>query len=355
MLKQTSYQLQGYKIVEENIALLQWVKYFGFGVEQGGPCYVVGDILIIGKPANEEIANLIGDFYDQLKSLPRWSKTKYFCKEADISAVSSLSSGANSKRMEALQKYSRPDHFVSPKIPLRPGCYRLGVYRITVNDDLTISWIRYIENGRIAEGKGEISGDILLLTQKVIEKEKGRKQFQMELKSLPPWPFTESFIPYGAASLCIDREYPINSSAAQPIPNRKRIHDAKTVKPESAPRSRRAFFQSHIGPMRSDTKNLIVSIFFTFWGFFPEKLKQGLAFIRKIFSGDKSNQKSKVNFKVPKTRIAWKAKIGVAIIAVLVVGAFIVVFFHHEVDAIAHLIHRDGHSRAHHPGHRSSH
>jgi hypothetical protein len=89
MISKRSYRLKEYRITELSDGRLWWDTHSGFGTQIGGPCYVYGNILIIGRQGNEENGFLKLEFIESLKRLPRWNRTRYYCFASALLDVSS--------------------------------------------------------------------------------------------------------------------------------------------------------------------------------------------------------------------------------------------------------------------------
>ena len=362
MLSQTSYQLQSYKIVEQGNLVIHWEKHSGFSVQQSGHCWIFGNILIIGKPISENIGCLVGEFFDQLEKLPPWTKTKYYCKESGLFLVSPVKARSEEDRSKSVNLYSTLRRSKQSPAVLTSGYYRLGAYRIAVDAEVNIIWQKYIANGKVASGVGEICNDILLLTEKTFEENQDRKQFQNKLKSLPLWPFTEAYVPYGAVILCSGKNAKTISHVPSPILRQKYIkktssslRDKNFTKAEfnSAPSG--ASNGDLLGPMLRETRNDTDSFAFFTSKFSSSILKLNVAFIKNIISGKGAYQKERFKGIAHQTKASWKSKIVSVLIIFLAVVTFLAIFFHHEIDSFAHLAHHDGHYHAHHSNHRSNH
>ena len=358
-MKKTVYQLHGYKIIEGNDLILQWEQYADFGVQQSGRCFVVGRVLVIGKPSHEEIGCLIGEYNDQLKKLPIWSKTKYYCREDAIVGVAAEPSTVRETLSLGADRYSSNPGTAGASTSAGPGSYRLGPYLIEVKPDQTIIWNTYRGTGRMVGGLAEIGGHVLFLLEKTVEEEQNRKQFQSKLKSLPAWTFTGAYVPFGAMNLCVERSSQGSSSRSVlpdkisgPVAVLKRKM-AVGPKVDRVPRPKIPIMgagpdHTHAGD-KIDIRALLDPIQrqASSWTHTTADLT------RKQFSRRGDPQKEDTRKPFHRSKRFGKAGIAGVLIAVLAVAAFVVVFFHHEFESLAHVIHPRGHDRAHHHRHHS--
>ena len=87
MPKKLLYRLGEYRITDYENGRLSWERHVDFGVQRSGDGYLLGDVLILGPGSQEENGFLIGEFLDQLKKMPVWSKTRYYCHASELLEV----------------------------------------------------------------------------------------------------------------------------------------------------------------------------------------------------------------------------------------------------------------------------
>jgi hypothetical protein len=94
------YSLHGFIIVEQDDRL-SWIQHVGDFTETGEMMYLAGrayihsgyDLTLIGKTRTLEIDRELtsfGQVEEYLNSLPRWRKTRYYVKIADLKLFSLL-------------------------------------------------------------------------------------------------------------------------------------------------------------------------------------------------------------------------------------------------------------------------
>ena len=207
MQPKTSYLLREYRITEYESGVLWWETHFDFGRQRSGECFIQGNILIIKPWSEEKDGLLIGEFLDQLKKLPSWDKTLYYCFFSELLEVKTgRKLTADLLKQMSFRINTQP---VEPEglKGLRPGLYRIDRYRITVNEDRTISWQTPGGMNQIIGGQGLIESDILFLGPMVGGELKQNKQkFLYHLSRLPQWTITTAWCRHSALRTCQEKQ-----------------------------------------------------------------------------------------------------------------------------------------------------
>jgi len=99
--KAVCYRLAHYKITDNERGGLWWMIYAGLGRLKSGTCFLEGDILFIGHPENEE-AGTRRKFVEDLRQLPKWEKTNYYCSRYTLQTCNPGKTGS----AEAISKRS---------------------------------------------------------------------------------------------------------------------------------------------------------------------------------------------------------------------------------------------------------
>jgi hypothetical protein len=188
MMNKTDYRLNNFRITEYEDGRLCWETHAGLGVQRTGRCYVLDNVLIIGNSNHEEIGCLIGEFYDQLKRLPDWNKTTYYCHVFELLDVTSGVSLADDFLIQtvALREVKRKN--IKSEIIMKTSIFHLEKYQITLSANDKISWQAYEGSNRLTGGKCAIESDLLLLEPKEYEKEgHNKKEFIENLCQIPQW------------------------------------------------------------------------------------------------------------------------------------------------------------------------
>jgi hypothetical protein len=202
-----SYRLRSYRITEYETGVLWWETHFDFGKQRSGECFIHGNLLIIKPWSAEKDGLLIGEFFDQLKKLPSWDKTLYYCffsELLDVKTGQKLTAELlkqMSLRMNTQQ--AEPDGLIG----LMPGPYRIDRYRITINNERTIAWQTPGGRNRIIGGQGLIESDLLFLGPMVGgELKQSKQEFLYHLSRLPQWNSTLVWCRYSALRPCRDKK-----------------------------------------------------------------------------------------------------------------------------------------------------
>ncbi len=200
LIKESKYRLNEFIIIEHGGVLLTWVMHIPLGAQRGGNAYIIGNILVLEHWDHEEAGYLKLEFHEQLLKLPAWNKTKYYCFASNLRKVDigrSLTGGI--LKQLAIKKNERITDSIA-----RSGNFRLGRYKITVNEERLITWKIYGEPGRILCGKCFSESGILFLEPKEGELDEGqsKKSFFAHLKLLPQWDKTFAWGHYGSLMNC---------------------------------------------------------------------------------------------------------------------------------------------------------
>jgi len=183
-----SFRLQEYRISEFGSGRLSWESHSGFGAQVGGPCYIWGDILVIGNKCSEEIGFLKSEFIDSLKMLPKWRKTRFYCPASSLLEVSN-DRAVSEVRLMQKPPYTGLESSNTDTVNIEePIFFRLGHYRIRWTQDGDLRWYSSGGGRRIVGGAGVIVSDILFLASGMEEKaRKNKRDFIDALRKLPKW------------------------------------------------------------------------------------------------------------------------------------------------------------------------
>ncbi|WP_155316167.1 hypothetical protein [Desulfosarcina alkanivorans] len=188
MIPKHLYRLNEYRISEFADGSLGWDAHSSFGTQIGGPCFVYGNILLIGAQSSEENGFLKLEFIGTLKRLPMWHRTRYYCF---ASALLDVSSGRNISK-ERLQQMVSLSNMTSTgsktMIGDNPGVFRLGQYQITIAPDCVISWKSHDGTHQIIGGPAVLESDILFIgPRKFDDPQQNKREFLHFLRALPQW------------------------------------------------------------------------------------------------------------------------------------------------------------------------
>ncbi len=181
-----SYRLSEYRITEYDNVFYSWQRHAALAEEYSGKCFIQGDVLIIGDCSRQETGYLIGEFLDQLKKLPEWNKTRYYCLASnllDVNTGRGLTDDFLTQRMSSVNSDD-----LKADINFEPGTFRLGQYKITVTDNHEVWWETYEGMSKISGGRCAIESALLFIGSKEYDKEGHSKQdFLDKLTQLPKW------------------------------------------------------------------------------------------------------------------------------------------------------------------------
>lgn len=79
MIPKNVYRLNEYLISEFADGRLWWDAHSGFGRQTGGPCYIYGNILLMGARCKEENGFFKTEFLDEMRNIPLWNRSRYYC------------------------------------------------------------------------------------------------------------------------------------------------------------------------------------------------------------------------------------------------------------------------------------
>jgi hypothetical protein len=203
------YRLVEYKITENGHGDLWWETHMGLGSLKIGKCFINGDILFLSPSDNIEPGFLKGEFLDHLNKLPKWEKTKYYCASYRICRCQSVSKrslfeGAKSRPQN--EAILRKNEFIQKEVSniaerkpfkvdrLKHISYKLQRYEIREQSNGQLFWKSYDGLGRLKKGRCHIKGSILFLEPGETElSDHSKKEFLLQLNSLPDWDRTKYF------------------------------------------------------------------------------------------------------------------------------------------------------------------
>ena len=188
MVPTNLYRLNEYQISEFADGRLWWDTHSGFGTQIGGPCFVCGNILVVGARCNEENGFLILEFSSQLKKLPLWNRTLYYCF---ASALLDIDTGRNisEERLRQMVSLAGMASTESKSITRNQlETFRLGQYKISIKPDGNISWMACGGVNQIVSGPVLIESDVLFIGPKKYDNlQQSKKEFLQTLQALPKW------------------------------------------------------------------------------------------------------------------------------------------------------------------------
>lgn len=196
MTHEIKYRLNEYVIIEHGGNLLTWVSHVAIGAQLSGRCFIIGNILLIGPKDHKEAGFLKLEFNEQLMKFPPWAKTTFYCFASSIRKVDTGKS-IISDLEEHPHIYKKCNEAVNT---IGPVAFRLGRYKITVDQNNIVSWQTIGELGRIISGKCFTESGILFIGPKENKSGYGqsRRDFFIGQKLLEKWDRTFAWGHYGS-------------------------------------------------------------------------------------------------------------------------------------------------------------
>jgi len=85
------FRIQKYEINKNPNGQVMWRTYAGFNILRTGECIILKDILFLGPWHDEQTDMVRQEFIANLKNLPQWDQTKYFCHTFPLHECKTLS------------------------------------------------------------------------------------------------------------------------------------------------------------------------------------------------------------------------------------------------------------------------
>jgi hypothetical protein len=206
-MRETTYRLGEYKIIESGTGQLSWEAHFGFGESQKGRCFRKGSILFIGSAESHQNGFLKGEFLDDLKKYPKWGKTKFYrigvgvrhCKNGkSVTKEEMILWTLGRSRKEGIEIHRSAPKIFSNGASVRKvtenAVYRLQRYEIIVGTDGQIISKTYSGSNSVTCGNCFILENILFIgPQQRRPSIFNKRQFLASLRQLPNWDQTAYF------------------------------------------------------------------------------------------------------------------------------------------------------------------
>ena len=207
MNEKRSYRLGKYRITEYDNLLLSWERHDAVAEQRSGKCFICGDVLIIGHCSYQETGYLIGEFHDQMRKLPVWDKTRYYCFSSSLLDVVTGHNLANDFLERRLSFININSSGLKSTIVPDPSAFRLGQYQITVTADGEVCWQTYEGLNRIAGGQCIIKSALLFIgLQEYCKEGQSKQEFLNKLDQLPKWDKTMAWGHYEVLRVCRDEQ-----------------------------------------------------------------------------------------------------------------------------------------------------
>jgi hypothetical protein len=206
-MKENTYRLGEYKIIESNTGQLLWEAHFGFGEIQKGPCFGKESILFIGPAESYQNGFLKGEYLDDLKKYPKWAKTKFYCIGVGVRHCNNGNRVTQEEMMlwmlsrsrgKGIEAYRSAAESFSNGSSVGKGAknevYRLQRYEITVGADGHVISRTYSGSNTVTCGNCYILENILFIgPQESKPSSFDKRQFLASLRQRPIWDQTAYF------------------------------------------------------------------------------------------------------------------------------------------------------------------
>lgn len=232
MIHPKLYRINEYRISEFADGRLWWDAHSGLGKQIGGPCFVFGNMLVLGTRCSEEDGFLKLEFFNQLKRLPVWHETRYYCF---ISALMDVSSGTNiseHKLQQLIALSDRIDTDSENMVTESPGTFRLWQYQISIAPDGDVIWKTCGGMGQIFGGPVIIESDVLFIGPKRFDdpRKNIKRDFVHTLRNLPKWDQTNLW----CRSLALKHILPVRKeNQIFSLPKKEKIQQKTRIVPKS--------------------------------------------------------------------------------------------------------------------------
>ncbi len=210
------YKLGEYKIIESDTGELVWEAHSGFGSLQEGRCFKKGSsILFIGPVESEHLGLLKAEFLEQLKPLPAWLKTNYYCKGLEVYHCETDKKITKEDTLlwridrtieggvYRSEKREREIDGASAK-GIGDASYRLRKYEIIRKANGQVVWKTDTGPNTVSGGAGTILEDILFIGPPRDEQFRlNKRMFRANLTLLPKWDQTTYYCSNLSLNECV--------------------------------------------------------------------------------------------------------------------------------------------------------
>jgi hypothetical protein len=183
-----TFRLGEYRITDFGASLIHWEAHHDLGGQRSGRCHRLREVLVLGEFEQEKSGYLKGEFLDLLKSLPPWTRTRYFCLASHLHVV-----GTGRRPDKDLLAEIGDQRIHQESVPKQAGdkkteTFRLGRYRITFAPNNEFSWETLGDGNKIVTGNCTLESGILLMgPRQGIQEEQNKREYVQQLRRLPLW------------------------------------------------------------------------------------------------------------------------------------------------------------------------
>ena len=156
-----TFRLGEYRITDFGASLIHWEAHHDWGGSDGR-CHRLREVLVLGEFEQEKSGYLKGEFLDLLKSLPPWTRTRYFCLASHLHVVGT-GRRPDKDLLARLETKGFTKNRCLNRLGIKKGAFRLGRYRITFAPNNEFSWETLGDGNKIVTGNCTLESGILLM------------------------------------------------------------------------------------------------------------------------------------------------------------------------------------------------
>jgi len=183
-----TFRLREYRITEFGSGLIYWEAHHDFGVQRSGRCHQLREVLVLSEFEQEKSGYLKGEFLDQLKTLPPWNRTRYFCLASHLRVVGTGRRPDKNLLAEIRYQGIHQESVSKQAGDKKTGTFRLGRYQIIFSPNNEIFWETLGDGNKIVTGNCSLESGILLMEpQQGIKGEQIKREYSQQLRRLPQW------------------------------------------------------------------------------------------------------------------------------------------------------------------------
>ncbi|MCJ7773385.1 MAG: hypothetical protein MUP22_09665 [Desulfobacterales bacterium] len=297
-MKKNKYRLEEYIITEYGRFLYTWEMHIALGVQRGGNCFTIGNILVFEPCNHEEAGYLKLEFHEHLMKLPVWDKTLYYCMSYSLQDVNTGQKLSNYFNRQIVNKGKIT---IGPVKIDEPCLYRLGRYKIIFDENNKVSWQTYGAPNKTIGGQCITESYILFIGRKDYDsyESQNKREWLSRQRLLPKWDKTFAWSHWKVLHRCRQRKEIKKSSPfiwksegmnihrTNPMPLSKSQEPITKFQPSSFehPKMLRHYFAgwkewwNHLSPLLTDSLLIGFRIFISFM----EKIAHWFRKIKEYF------------------------------------------------------------------------
>lgn len=231
------YRLEDYIITGYDESFFTWEMNMVLGEHRVGNCFIIGDILVFESWNQKKDGFLKMGFHSQLKKLPIWNKTRYYCFSSNLRDVETRQPLSNHfNKMKLIES-----HIDKGSVGIiEPGIFRLGRYEIIVDTNGKIKWQIYDRVNNVKSGSCITESGILFLKTKEFDlnESQSKKAWFKDLMNLPQWDKTFAWGQHNLLRSC-QQSISLNSPNVIPWKTNRSNNDKVNSTPFSETQNRK--------------------------------------------------------------------------------------------------------------------